>query len=87
VGFQGKPRGCDCPSQMQKIRFSNFQTPETIENLENFDYRAIKQYKDLWGVEDRAQSGRLKSARAEAIIKTVREQICQNLLWKQKIMS
>jgi hypothetical protein len=43
---------------MKKIRFSNFQTLETIEN---FVYQAIKFYKELWGVEDTAQLGHLKS--------------------------
>jgi len=51
-----------------------------------FIYLAIKHYKELWRVEDRACSERLKSSRAEAAIKTVREQIRQNPLWKQ-IMS
>jgi len=55
---------------MRKIRFSNFQTLETIEN---FVYQAIKHFKELWGVEDRARSGRLKGVRTEAVIKTVRE--------------
>ena len=48
---------------------------------------AIKHYKALWRVEDRAWSGRLKSVRAEAATKTVREWIRRNALWKQKIMS
>jgi hypothetical protein len=47
---------------------------------------AFRHYKELCRVEDRACSGHLKSVRAEAAIKTVWEQICQNLLWKQ-IMS
>jgi len=53
----------------------------------NFIYRVIKLYKELWGVEGRARSGRLKSVRAEAAIKTVRERIRRNPLWKQKIVS
>ena len=52
-----------------------------------FIYWAIKHYKELWVVEDRAWSGCLKSVRAEAAIKTVQEQIRQNPVWKQKIMS
>jgi len=52
----------------------------------NFIYRAIKRYMDFCGVQDRTRSGRLKSVRAEAAIKTVRERICRNPLWKQ-IMS
>ena len=44
----------------------------------NFVYRAIERYKELWGVEDRARSGRPES---------VRERIRRNPLWKQKIMS
>ena len=47
----------------------------------------MKHYKELWRVEDRARSERLKSVTAEAAIKTVREQIHRNPLWKQKIMS
>jgi hypothetical protein len=52
-----------------------------------FIYPAIKYYKELWSVEDRARSERLKSVRADAAIKTVRERIRRNTLWKQKIMS
>jgi hypothetical protein len=47
----------------------------------------IKCYKELGRVEDRARPGRLKSVMAEAAIKTVWVRICQNPLWKQKIMS
>jgi hypothetical protein len=42
----------------------------------------VKRYKELWRVEDWAQSGGLNSVRAEATVKTVWEQIRQNLLWK-----
>ena len=52
-----------------------------------FVYWAIKHYKELWRVAYMAQSGLLRSAWANATIKTVWEQICQNLFWKQKIMS
>ena len=48
---------------------------------------AIKHCKELWRDEDRTHSGHLKSVRPEAAIKTLREQICRNPLWKQKIMS
>jgi hypothetical protein len=41
-----------------------------------FVYWAIKNYKELWRVENRAWSGHLRSVRAEAAIKTVWEQIC-----------
>jgi len=40
-----------------------------------FIYPAIKYYKELWSVEDRAHSECLKRVRAEAAIKTVRERI------------
>ena len=36
VVFQRKPFGCDCLSQMRKVRISNFQTIETIENFAKF---------------------------------------------------
>jgi hypothetical protein len=52
-----------------------------------FIYWAIKHYKELWRVEDRAQSGCLKSVRVETAIKTVRERIHRNPLWKQEIMA
>jgi len=52
-----------------------------------FIYPAIKHYKELWMVEDRACSGRLKSVRAQAAIKTVWEWIRRNQLWKEKIIS
>jgi hypothetical protein len=41
-----------------------------------FINQAIKCYEELWRVEDRTQSGRLKSLRAQAAIKTMRERIC-----------
>jgi hypothetical protein len=40
-----------------------------------FTYLEIKHYKELWRVEDRAQSERLKGVRVEAAIKTVWEEI------------
>ena len=52
-----------------------------------FIYWSIKRYEELWRVEDRAQSGCLKSLRAQVAIKIVQEWIRWNLLWKQKIMS
>jgi transposase len=64
-----------------------FKLLKQLKISRNFVYRAIKRYKELWGVEDRPRSGRLKSVRAEAAIKTVRERIRRNPLWKQKIMS
>jgi len=64
-----------------------FKLLKPLEISPNFVYREIKRYKELWGVEDRARSGHLKSVRAEAAIKTVRERIHRNPLWQQKIMS
>jgi len=52
-----------------------------------FAYQAIKSYKELWRVENRAHSGRLRSVRTETTIKTVQEQVRPNPLWKQKIIS
>jgi hypothetical protein len=50
-----------------------FKLLKPLKISRNFVYWAIKHYKKLWGVEDRARSLRLKSVRAEATIKTVRE--------------
>jgi len=63
-----------------------FKLLKPLKISPNFIYRAVKRYKELLGVEGRARSGRLKSVRAEATIKTVRERIRRNSLWKQ-IMS
>ena len=64
-----------------------FELLKPLKILRMFIYPAIKHYKERWWVEDRARSGRLKSVRAEAAIKTVRERIHRNPLWKEKIMS
>ena len=64
-----------------------FKHLEPSKISRNFIYRASKRYKEFWCVEDRVRSGRLKSLRAEAAIKTVRERIRRNPLSKQKIMS
>ena len=50
-------------------------------------YRAIKRHKELWGVEDRARSGRPRCVRAKAAIKTVPEWIRRNPLRKQSSLS
>ena len=63
-----------------------FKLLKPLKISRNFIHRAIKRYKELWSIEDRARSGRLKSVRAEAPIKTVGETIRRNPLWKQKIM-
>jgi len=52
-----------------------------------FIYPAIKHYKELWRVEVKVHSGCLKRMRAEAAIKIVWEWTCQNLVWKQTIIS
>jgi hypothetical protein len=75
---------------LHKCRKSDSQIFKLLKPLKisrNFINRAITRYKELWGVEDRARSGRLKSVRAEAAVKTVQELIRQNPLWKQKITS
>jgi hypothetical protein len=46
-----------------------FKLLKPLKISRNFVYRTIKRYKELWGVEDRAWSGCLKSVRAEAAIK------------------
>jgi hypothetical protein len=47
-----------------------FKLLKPLTILRMFIYWAIKHYKELWRVEDRARSGRLKSVRAKAAIKT-----------------
>jgi transposase len=70
-----------------KVDTQIFKLLKPLKISRNFVYRAIKRYKELWGVEDGARSGRLKSVRAEAATKTVRARIRRNPLWKQKITS
>jgi hypothetical protein len=70
-----------------KSDYQIFKLLKPLKIYGNFVYRAIKRYKELWAVEDRVRSGRLNCVRAEAAIKTVRELIGRNPLWKQKIMS
>jgi hypothetical protein len=68
---------------LHKYRKSDSQIFKLLKPLKisrDFIYQAIKRYKEFWGVEDRARSGRLKSVRTEAAIKTVQEWICRNLL-------
>jgi hypothetical protein len=57
-----------------------FELLKPSKLLRNFVYRSFKRYKELWVVEDGARSGRLKSVRAEAAIKTVRARILRNPL-------
>ena len=64
-----------------------FELLKPLKISRMFIYRAIKRYEELWRVEGRAQSGRLKSLRAQDDIKTMRQRIRRNPLWKQKIMS
>ena len=75
---------------LHKCRKSYSQIFELLKPskiLRIFMYWAIKRYKELWRVPYMARSGRLKSARADATIKTVSVRIHRNLFWKQKIMS
>jgi len=71
VGCQGKPCGCDCPSQLWKIYSQIFEPLKPLKISQMFIYRAIKCYEALWRDEDRAQSECLKSLRAEAAVKTL----------------
>jgi hypothetical protein len=64
-----------------------FKLVKPLKISRMFIYPAIKHYKELWRVEDRARSERLKCVKPEAAIRTVWERIRRNLLWKQKIMS
>jgi len=75
---------------LHNCRKSDSQIFELLKPLKisrMFLYRTIKRYEELWRVEDRAQSGRLKSLRVQDDIKTVRQRIRRNPLWKQKIIS
>jgi hypothetical protein len=64
-----------------------FELLKPLKIPQMFTYQAIKHYKKLWRVENRAHSGCPRSVRTEATIKTVQEQICPNSVRKQKIIS
>jgi len=49
-----------------------FKLLKPLKISRNSIHRAIKCYKELWGVENRARSGCLKNVRPEATITTVR---------------
>jgi hypothetical protein len=83
----GFKENCVAVIALYKCRKSDSQIFKLLKISQNFIYWAIKGNKELRGVEDRAQSGCVKSVRAEAAIKTVWERIRRNLLWKQEVMS
>jgi hypothetical protein len=55
----------------RKFHSHIFKLLKPLKISRMFIYPAIKHYKELWRVEDRAHSGSLKSVRAEAATKTV----------------
>jgi len=71
----------------EKSHSQVFKLLKPLKILRTFIYPAIKDYKELRRVEDRACSGRVKNVRAEVAIKIVWERIRRNPVWKQKIMS
>ena len=87
MGLQGKPCGCDCPSQMRKSDSQILELLKPLKISQNFVYRAAKHYKEFWGVEDRARSGRPGCVRTKAAVKTMREPIRRNPLLKQNSLS
>jgi hypothetical protein len=63
---------------LHKCGKSDSQIFELLKQLkisQNFIYQAIKHYKELWGVEDRAWSGRSRCVRTGAAIKTAWKRI------------
>ena len=75
---------------LHKCGKSDSQILEILKPLKisrNFVYRAIKRYKELWGVEERVRSGRPRCVRTETANKRARELIRRNPLRKQKSLS
>ena len=87
VGCQVKPCGCDCPSQLQKIPFSNFQALETIAKFcKCSSFQQLNIIRNSGGL----KTGFVQNAWkvwGQTPIKTVWERIHWNPLWKWKIMS
>ena len=79
-GFKGNRVAVTALDKRGKSYYRIFKLLKQLKISRNFVYRAIKRYKGLWCVEDKARSGSLKSVRAEAAIKTVQERIRRNSL-------
>jgi hypothetical protein len=60
-----------------------FELLKPLKISRMFIYRAFKRYEELWRGDDRAHSGRMKSLRAQDAIRTVRQRIRRNPLWKE----
>jgi len=86
VGCQGKNVAVIALHNCGKSYSQNFVSFKPLKISGMCVFQAVKRYEELGSIEDRAQSGRLKSVRAEDAIKTAWEGIRQNPLWKQ-IMS
>jgi hypothetical protein len=71
-GFKGNRVAVIALHKCGKSDYQIFKLLKPFKTSRNFFCQAIKPYKEFWGAEDRARSGRLKSVRAEAAIKTVR---------------
>ena len=65
-----------------KLDSQIFELLKPLKISRNLFFRAIKRYKEIWGVEDRARSGRPRFVRTKAAIKTVHERIRRNSLRK-----
>jgi len=60
-----------CGKSYSKI----FEPLKLLKISQMFIYQAIKYHEALWRVEDRAQSRRMKSLKAQAVVKTAWQQI------------
>jgi hypothetical protein len=75
---------------LHKSGKSDFQIFELLKPLKisrKCVYRAVKPYKELWGVEDRARSGRPRCVRTKTAMKTVQKRVRRNPLQKQNSLS
>jgi len=64
-----------------------FKLLKPLKISRKYAYRAIKPYKELWGVGDRARLGRPRCVRTKAATKIVRKRIRRNPLRKQNFLS
>ena len=64
-----------------------FELLKPLKISRKYACRAIRRYKELWGVEERARSGRPRCVRNKAAFKTVLERIRRNPLRKQNSLS
>jgi len=86
-GFKGNRVAVIARHKCGKSDSQIFELLKPLKISRKFVCREVRRYKELWGVEDGAWSGRPRCVRNKAAIETVRERIRRNPLRKQNSLS